>query len=220
METLANAFKNTSQENIWGLLPPQAVSFAVQDAVYSLPTPTVPAGNVLVALSPLLINSFEPGDQRLTNWIGKTTTTGTPAVTYYFANKYKTKTSTTAVETLTLLRLAEQYLIRAEARAQQNNPGGAATDLNTVRSRAGLAPYTATTQPAMLTAILTERYHELFTEQAHRFFDLKRTGNIDAVMATVSPQKGSTWSGFMQLWPIPLSETLANLNLTQTPGYQ
>jgi len=38
-------------------------------------------------------------------------------------------------------------------------------------------------------------------------------------MNTVSPQKGSAWQSYMQYWPIPVSETLNNPNLTQTPGY-
>ncbi len=53
-----------------------------------------------------------------------------------------------------------------------------------------------------------------------RFFDLKRMGSIDNVMTIVSPQKNSNWAPYMQYWPIPTSETLANLNLKQTPGYQ
>jgi hypothetical protein len=175
---------------------------------------------VFVSLSPLLVNSFEPGDLRLSNWTGSATITysGSP-VTYYYAYKYKTTSASAYTETLTLLRLAEQYLIRAEARARQNNLTGAAEDVNAVRARAGLPVTTAATQADLLAAIAMERYHELFTEQGHRFFDLKRTGAVDAVMATVAPQKGATWSGFMQYWPIPVGETQTNLNLTQTPGY-
>jgi len=221
LETPANVFKWTSQENIWGILPSASLQYVVGDAqaYYISPTASV-ISTVYVSLNPLLVNSFESGDLRLSNWMGSATVTvsGTP-VTYYYAYKYKVTSASANAETCTLLRLAEQYLIRAEARAQQNNLSGAAADLNAVRARAGLAATTAATQADMLKAIATERYHELFTEQGHRFFDLKRTGAIDAVMGSVSPQKGSAWSSFMQLWPIPVSETQANLNLTQTPGY-
>jgi hypothetical protein len=219
LESPANVFLAISKENIWGLLPPSGPGFAVADAKYYVFTPgtTVVTSQVNVALSPQLMNSFEPGDLRRTKWTD--TTTGTP--TYYYAHKYRVIGPVAkATETLTLLRLAEQYLIRAEARAQQNNLAGAASDLNAIRSRAGLPGTTATTQADMLTAIAQERRVELFTEQGHRFFDLKRTGKIDAVMGTGSPQKGSAWQSYMQYWPIPTSETLVNPHLTQTPGYQ
>jgi hypothetical protein len=219
LEAPANVFLNTSQENIWGLLPFSATGYLVKDAAaYIIP----PGSSILlspVALSPQLINSFEAGDLRLANWVGMTPI-GTPATNYYYAYKYKVLGSVTSPkETLTMLRLAEQYLIRAEARARQNNLAGAAADLNAVRTRAGLAATGATTQAGLLAAILQERRVELFTEQGHRFFDLKRTGSIDAVMNTVSPQKGSAWQSFLQYWPIPISETQQNPNLTQTPGY-
>ncbi len=67
-----------------------------------------------------------------------------------------------------MLRLDEQYLIRAEARAQQNNLSGAISDVNAIRSRAGLAGTTATTKDEILTSLLHERHTELFTESGHR----------------------------------------------------
>ena len=218
LETPANVFLTTSKENIWGLLPLNP-NYVVFDAgAYTIaPGGLIP--NVSVALSSLMMNSFENGDLRLANWVASATT-GNPATKYYYAYKYKISGNLTAPkETLIMLRLAEQYLVRAEARAQQNNLSGAAADLNTIRSRAGLSATGAVTQADLLTAILKERRVELFTEQGHRFFDLKRAGQIDAVMDTVSPKKGSAWQSYMQYWPIPVSETLNNPNLTQTPGY-
>jgi hypothetical protein len=60
---------------------------------------------------------------------------------------------------------------------------------------------------------------ELFTEMGHRWFDLRRTGKIDAVMSVVAPQKGGTWDATKQLLPIPASEIVLNSNLVQNPGY-
>ena len=117
-----------------------------------------------------------------------------------------------------LLRLAEQYLIRAEARAQRDKitgSGSAAEDLNVVRSRAGLLGTTATTKTAMLLAIENERAHELFSELGHRWFDLKRTGRADAVLG---PQK-ATWTSTAVLFPIPASQILYNNKLNQNLGY-
>jgi len=222
LEALNNVFLVNSKENIWGIVPPSNASFRVLDPQYYIfvPGSNVVTSQVNVSLSPLLVNSFETGDLRLASWVD-TITIGTPAVKYYYAFKYKVKDNQTAAkETLSLLRLAELYLIRAEARAQRNNLGGAISDLNTVRTRGGLTGTGAVSQSDLLTAIAKERRVELFTEQGHRFFDLKRTGAIDAVMSNVSPQKGSNWTSYMQFWPIPTQETLTNPKLTQTPGYQ
>jgi len=218
LEIPANVFLNTSRENIWGLLS-YGTNLTVGDAAAYVIVPGSPLLNVNVALSPLVVNSFENGDLRLANWVGSASV-GTPAVKYYYAYKYKVTSSVTSPkETLIMLRLAEQYLIRAEARAQLNNLAGAAADVNVIRNRAGLSATSAATQTDLLTAILQERRVELFTEHGHRFLDLKRTGQIDAVMNTVSPQKGSAWQSYMQYWPIPVSETTNNPKLTQTPGY-
>ncbi len=118
-----------------------------------------------------------------------------------------------------VLRLAEQYLIRAEARAETGDLTGALDDLNVIRSRAGLANSTASTQEEILAAILHERQTELFTEWGHRWLDLKRTGNVDDVMPTVAAEKGGSWETTDQFYPVPLSEIDRNPNLTQTPGY-
>ena len=122
-----------------------------------------------------------------------------------------------------MFRLGEIYLIRAEARAQQGNStgaGSAASDLNTVRARATLPPTTAVTQADMLAAIAHERRVELFCENGNRFFDLRRTGNLDAVMNVLAPLKGGSWASNKEWWPIPLSDIQNDINLTQTPGFQ
>jgi len=221
IEAPANVFLTKSKETIWALLPTQGLGFVVKDVVaYQVTAGTTPTtSGVGVILSPQLLGTFEPNDARYTNWVG-VSTTGTPAINYYFANKYKTKTGTAPVEALSVLRLSEQYLIRAEARAQQNNLTGAISDINVVRTRATLPGTTAASQTDILSAVMQERRIEFFTEMGHRFFDLKRTGKIDGVMGVVSPQKGSKWASYMQYWPIPTSETLRNPNLKQTAGYQ
>jgi hypothetical protein len=63
---------------------------------------------------------------------------------------------------------------------------------------------------------------ELFTEGGHRWFDLKRTGAIDAVMGApgnVCQQKGGHWDTNWQLYPIPLTELQAEPALVQNKGY-
>jgi len=215
---LNNVFLKTSRETIWQL---QSISttFANADAGVLVLTA---APNGLANQYPLnsaLVNAFESGDTRFTNWVGQLNAGTT---TYYYAYKYKQnliKSGTTINEYPILFRLAEQYLIRAEARAQQSNLAGAQIDLNTIRARAGLASTTATTQAGLLTAIYHERQVELFTEFGHRWFDLKRTGLIGAVMTVIDPLKGGVWSPYEQLIPIPQSELILNSHLIQNPGY-
>jgi hypothetical protein len=114
-----------------------------------------------------------------------------------------------------VLRLAEQYLIRAEARGMQNDLTGAMDDVNIIRARAGLSSIDGTgfAQQDVLDAIDQERRAELFVEWGHRWFDLKRTGKIDAVLGPVKPD----WQSKDALFPIAQTEIIANPNLIQNP---
>ncbi len=58
---------------------------------------------------------------------------------YYYPYKYRVRMGTqnaVPAEYITVLRLGEQYLIRAESRANQNDLPAAISDLNIIRSRA------------------------------------------------------------------------------------
>ena len=157
-----------------------------------------------------IINAFEPGDLRK-NVALNTDDQGLP---YIF--KYRDIDRTGDFQETKVLRLAEMYLIRAEARAKQQNLSGATDDINTIRNRAGLSPTTANDQPSLLAAIEQERFVELCFELPHRWTDLARTGRIDEVMEAFSPQ---TWDPTDKLLPIPQTEIDLNPNLTQNPGY-
>jgi hypothetical protein len=111
--------------------------------------------------------------------------------------------------------MAEQYLIRAEATTMLGDMETAKADINKIRSRADLGNTTAVSQGEMLEAILHERMTELFSEHGHRFFDLKRTGNLDSAL---SFKLG--WESNDRLLPIPEREILLNPNLQpQNEGY-
>lgn len=154
-----------------------------------------------------LLNAFETGDLRKAAWLGM-------SAGYYYPAKYKI-TATGGNEYLTVLRLAEIYLIRAEARARQSNISGAQSDLNAVRTRAGLANTTAADQASLLLAVERERRVELFCEWGNRFFDLKRTGRADAVLSA----EKTGWKATAINYPIPLTEISNNANLKQNAGY-
>lgn len=166
-----------------------------------------------VALTTTLLNAFEAGDQRKLNW---TKGVGSGTNVFYHPNKYKKRgAASPQMEYTVVLRLAEQYLIRAEARAHQGDLIGAMEDLNIIRSRAGLDNTTAASEVELLNAILHERQVEFFTEFGHRFMDLKRFGALSVALAG-KPD----WDATEEHLPLPQSELNLNPNLgSQNPGY-
>jgi hypothetical protein len=165
-------------------------------------------------LSANLYNAFELGDIRKELWV-TSVTNGTG--TWYRPDKYRQiSTTNPSQEYSIILRLEEQYLIRSEARTKTGNIAGAQQDLNVTRNRAGLTDTNAETQNQLLEAILNERRFEFFTEQSHRWFDLKRTGSAATVLSTIKPG----WENTDVLLPLPENELLLNENLLpQNPGY-
>jgi hypothetical protein len=166
------------------------------------------------ALSQNLYDAFEPGDLRKTAWLKNVTNASS---TWHMANKYKKISMTDPAQEYTIvLRIEEQYLIRSECRAILGDITGAQEDLNITRNRAGLPNTTADTQSALIDAIINERRFEFFTEQGHRWFDLKRTGKAAAVLSAIKPD----WKVTDLLFPIPETELLLNPKLLpQNPGY-
>ncbi|MCX2680974.1 RagB/SusD family nutrient uptake outer membrane protein [Galbibacter sp. EGI 63066] len=204
---LNSVFLANSPEAIWQLLPIQPGFNTTEGRFYILTsTPT------RQTLSDYTLNAFEAGDQRRANWIDSITVDEN---TYYYPYKYKVQSGATLTEYSMVLRLAEQYLIRAEARTQQNNLFGAQADLNIIRERAGLPDTDANTQATLLEAIEHERRVEFFTEWGHRWLDLKRTGRADKILGNIKPN----WQSSAVLFPIPQAEIDKNSNLTQNPGY-
>lgn len=238
---LNSVFLKNSKEAIWQIQP-TANNFNTPEArtlIIPATGPSTGGGTQNpVYLNGALLNSFETGDQRTVygNWVDTTIykISNSPVVwdTVAFPYKYKLNSldpninpgtgTTNMQEYFMVLRLGEQYLIRAEARAKQGNISGAQADLNAIRNRAGLPNTTASDQSSLLTAILDERRHELFSEWGHRWFDLKRTNSIDAVMTVMTPMKSngtSTWQSYKQLFPLPLLELQRAPNLVQNAGY-
>ncbi|PZO27844.1 RagB/SusD family nutrient uptake outer membrane protein [Flavobacterium lindanitolerans] len=209
-DNLGNVFLKDSPAIIWSLHP-GAAGLNTKDArtfIFSAGPPTRPA------LSSNLMNDFEPGDMRKTSWT-KTITNGSNS--WFCAFKYKKAVNTTPSQEYTILfRLEEQYMIRAEARAHLANISGAQNDLNKIRNRAGLSDTSADFEQTLIDAIIRERRVEFFTEQGHRWFDLKRTGRAASVLTIIKP----SWQDTDVLLPLPESELLLNENLLpQNPGY-
>ncbi|MDP9078901.1 MAG: RagB/SusD family nutrient uptake outer membrane protein [Bacteroidota bacterium] len=208
---LNNVFLNGNQEQIWQMTPIAAGDETTEGQLY-IPSSATTVPQFVVTSS--LLNTFEANDQRQALWLNTSTVAGTK---YVYPYKYKLgfDNSTTPKEAYSMLRLGEQYLIRAEARAQQNNLAGAIADINAIRSRAGLPNATAINQTAVLAAVQHERQTELFCEWGQRWLDLKRTNTIDAVLSV-----GKTgWQPAAALFPVPYTQIQLNPFLTQNPGY-
>ncbi len=109
------------------------------------------------------------------------------------------------------LRLGDVILLYAEALNETGDTPGALTQLNTIRTRAGLANSTATGQAGVRAAIADERRLELAFE-GQRWFDLVRTGTAQSVLGFAD----ANWL----VAPIPISEITSSEGvITQNPGY-
>lgn len=225
---LNTVFLRSSKEAIWQLPALQTRMNTMDGRALILRTtagiPNGPKPDYPFVISTFLKNAFETGDTRSTKWVGDSSG-------FKFANKYKVwDIDKPITEYIMMLRLAEQYLIRAEARIKQNKVGEGIDDLNALRKRArGTNPgdlpdlSKAMSQDAAVQAAEHERQVELFVEWGHRWFDLKRTDRLNAVMTVVTPLKNpsATWQSFRALYPLPSGEvnTAPGLQGHQNPGY-
>ena len=122
-------------------------------------------------------------------------------------------------------RLAEMYLIKAEALNEQGRTAEAITLLNTtIRARAfepDRPRLTTLTQAQARQAILDERLFELVGE-AKRRQDLIRMGGLAGVTQSYTAarrHKPNVSEPFRVLFPIPTTQIQANPLLQQNPGY-
>lgn len=214
---LDNVFLDQSQEAIWQLGNSSSTYPKVAPLSGSPFLPLLSFFAPTYSLSPFVLQAFDSGDLRKSHWVTSSKANG---ITYTYSYKYKASIFSNPLnvtEDLMVFRLAEIYLIRAEARAQQGNLAGAMQDINLIRSRAGLGVVNAGSLAQAMGVILHERQTELFTEWGHRWFDLKRTDSINAVLGREKPWWPA--DGHAALYPIPYTDVLYNSNLTQNPGY-
>ena len=136
-----------------------------------------------------------------------------PSEGWYYVNKFFR--IETGDDNVPVIRLAEMYLIRAEANWRLGaDPAVVRADINTVRARSGLPALALTvdTSAELGTAILNERRAE-FAFEGHRLFDLRRIVG-DAVTAEYLEIEE-----YRLVFPVPQRELDANPALTQTQGY-
>ena len=135
------------------------------------------------------------------------------------------------------MRLAELYLIEAEASNESDGPSDAVfSRLDAVRSRSGMPAVPRTLNQSQLRKYVeNERSVELFLEN-HRYFDVKRLkigdvfkGPINDVRI-IKQKNGSytytkykyqdrAWFNFWYLHPFPYAEVNKGYGLLQNPGW-
>ncbi|MFW6369717.1 MAG: RagB/SusD family nutrient uptake outer membrane protein [Bacteroidota bacterium] len=116
------------------------------------------------------------------------------------------------------LRLAETYLILAEAQMQLGEQAEAAETINALRRRANASEISAS--DVTMDFILDERSRELFSEE-HRRYTLLRTNTWFDRVKLYNPIAGPNITNRDVLFPIPQDVIDANIDrdIEQNPGY-
>lgn len=163
--------------------------------------------------------SAYPSDKRIPyTWVTERQASGPKIswITKYPGTKYTD--DRVSDNDIIIYRLADIYLMKAEAYAALNNTTDAITYLNMVRARTGNGVYTGATDKATVELeILNERGRELFFEN-RRWFDLVRfhKGGTINVYTYVPNLVGKTIPLF---WPLNTTVLANNSKLVQTVGY-
>lgn len=212
VDDLNHVFLANSAETIWQLRL-DGDSYNTWEGISFIPPEGVMPNFVIYED---LIKSFGVEDKRVGSWVGTVVVNDD---TIFFPRKYKVRSGAEKIEYYTVFRLAEQYLIRAEAYAQLGMVELARVDLEMIRKRAGYQSLDehneATIHMDLLGRIFHERRLELFCEWGHRWFDLKRTDRLNSVLGEKKPG----WRITDGLYPIPELQLMANPALVQNPGY-
>ncbi len=168
-----------------------------------------------------LYNKFTSSDFRRARYFA-----GTPTDPYntFIVNKYPGVTGNFGVNNVKIFRVADLYMILAEANARKATPDLVASfnAYSTVRTARNAGTSVAfTDQNDAITKILDERYKE-FAWEGSRLFDLKRNGRLitrQGVDIYILNPVPTLTDLNRYTYPIPTSETQANPNIQQNPGY-
>lgn len=195
----ANLYDDAGSENVF------QVVFSVQDrnVISQYFYPRSLDGRYEVAPSESVIQSFDLADS-----LRYKASINIDTLEKVYCYKYQDLAE--GADAILVIRLAEMYLIVAEALAYTN--GDIATiqqNIDMIRERAGLEPTLAATYDELKMAIENERRVE-FAFEGHRWFDLVRTKRATTLLGI---DENHT------LFPIPLSEMTTNKSMQQNPGY-
>lgn len=115
-----------------------------------------------------------------------------------------------------IFRYADILLLKAEADARLNKVNESMTNLNLVRTRAGIPLFTKTDQALLIEEVLEERRRELIGEY-HRVYDLVRLGRLHDFNSSVTEKNEKDGAGF---FPVSDEAFANNPNMTQTYYWQ
>jgi len=202
LDNYADAFSDESAESIFEIYFSQTERNRI--AEYNFPHSL--NGRREVEPSESLLDAYESSDSRYE-----------ASIAFEGAEAYAKKYDDLSLgaDNVIVLRLADMYLIRAEAEANLSAPNITAIqdDINAIRTRANLTPTSETSVAQLLKIIENERRIE-FAFEGQRWFDLVRTNRAIAVLPNVN-------SINQMLFPIPTDEIQTNNDpgMTQNPGY-
>lgn len=170
---------------------------------------------------PIAMKSLNDTTRNMYPWITKASTPGKQPPEAFLVNPIVEgglSFSHVAFRDVYAIRLAETYLLRAEAYLGLGNQQLAANDINVVRGRAQ-AP-AVDPSAVNIDYLLDERARELYLEE-FRLLTLTRLGKLVETTRARNPHNGNTYNDHNDLWPIPFSEIEKNIEaeLVQNPGY-
>lgn len=152
---------------------------------------------------------------------------GNPLLTA-FGEHLVTNNANSSFRDMYMFRLAETYLLRAEAYLGKNDIAAATSDINIIRTRAKAK----LAEPAEVDIdyLLDERLRELYYEEPRmltlcrmgKLADRNRKYNVSYTDITGTYETaGTSIQDYHNLWPIPFSEIERNTEavLEQNPGY-
>lgn len=146
-----------------------------------------------------------------------------PSLNKWIDNTRPNRQHTQGQRDFIYMRLADAYLIRAEARLKSGDAQGAADDINVIRRRGAWPGMEAaneiTAADVDLDYVLDERARELVGE-GHRWWDLVRTGKLVERVRLHNPEAADNIQDYHTVRPIPqdqLDRTLGGY--PQNPGY-
>jgi hypothetical protein len=218
-----------AQSSISEAMNAQAYSSSIANytlAAPYLPTVTVPNWQINSSMLSRLFS--DTLDQR---YVQGFSFVNSGTIKYYFSKKYS-NISTVAANNVNyyllrnnipVFRLADMYLLRAEANAASTAPDYSTVlaDVNTIRERAGIKKLELTDiagRDALIDSVTAERGRELFLEGS-RFYDMVRNTRLTGVsrfpyITTAEFQRGKYY------WPVDPSLMTLNASLRQTTYWQ
>lgn len=164
-------------------------SHAFNPTAPDVQNPLLNTSSVRIVAIDKLVTDAEVGDLRVSSKLNKLEKTLNYTSGTVVSSNYLFKIYTAGDQSVSIIRNEELILAAAEIAAQQGRTADAVAHINVIRKAAGITNYTgATTQVALINAILKERLYSLWYE-GHRLVDMRRYGKIAEIFVPVTAMK-------------------------------